>query len=289
MKTYQKGMVSIIIPTFQSETYLEKCLTSVVGQSYPSIEVIICDGKSSDGTWEIAGRFAKKYPFVKRMKQSKKGVSNARNEGMAAAGGEYIQFVDSDDFLLPETTEKLVHALEEKNAELVLAGFKMLKTGEERRPSEGFYENVTAFVENRFTEAYGYRTNFINTPWNKLYRRSCIQTGFPEDLSLGEDLIFNLEALTCAKGIAVIPDVVYEYNNLNENSLMHCYRRDGIAIEGRLYRAVRDFAKGCPGRNMWKEDAAIRKVVRGNYRHGVRGNLYVRKKRLLNRLGLRLA
>ena len=151
MKTYQKGMVSIIIPTFQSETYLEKCLTSVVEQRYPSIEVIICDGKSSDGTWEIAGRFAQKYPFVKRMKQSKKGVSNARNEGMAVAEGEYIQFVDSDDFLLPDTTEKLVHALEEKNAELVLAGFKMLKTGEERRPSEGFYENVTAFVENRFT------------------------------------------------------------------------------------------------------------------------------------------
>lgn len=281
MKQYDKGKVSIIIPTFQSETYFQQCLTSVVKQSYPLIEVIICDGNSSDGTWEIAGRFAKDYDFVKRIRQSGTGVSNARNEGMKAAAGEYIQFVDSDDFLLPEATAQMVHAIEAENADMVLAGFRMRKTGTERTPRAGYYADDTEFVRKRFPEAYGYRTNFLNTPWNKLYRRSNLKAVFPEDLSLGEDLLFNLQVLKTAKGISVIPNVVYEYNNLNENSLMHRFWKDGFAIETRIHQEVKSFVKGALKKGKQKRSHEINVVLYENYFHGLRGKLYDYRKHIL--------
>lgn len=283
MKQWDKGKVSIIIPAYQSETYLEQCLTSVVKQSYRPIEVIICDGNSSDRTWEIAGQFTKRYDFVKRMRQTGTGVSNARNEGMKAAAGEYIQFVDSDDFLLPAATEQMVHALEAEDADIVLAGFRMRKSGAERTPRAGSYTDAAEFVKERFPEAYGYRTNFLNTPWNKLYRRRNLTAVFPEDLSLGEDLLFNLEVLKEAKGIVVIPHVVYEYNNVNENSLMHRFWSNGFAIETRIHKAVKNFVKHSLKKGRSKRNHEITAVLYRNYFHGLRGKLYDYKTHIFHR------
>lgn len=283
MMKYEKGTVSVVIPAFQSETYLEQCLFSVVKQSYPSMEVIICDGNSSDKTWEIAGRFAEKYGFVKRIRQTGKGVSNARNEGMEEAVGEYIQFVDSDDFLLPDATARMVHVLESEHADIVLAGYRMLKSGEERKPEAGYYRNDTEFVKKRFAEAYGYRTNFLNTPWNKLFRRKNLTAGFPEDLSMGEDLLFNLEVLRSAAGISVIPDVVYEYNNLNENSLMHQYWKHGIAIETRIHRAVKHFVRDALKKEQGGKSRELKAVLRENYMHALHGRMYAMKEHYLGR------
>lgn len=281
MRPYKEGMVSMIVPTFFSEKYLERCLLSVVNQSYPLREVIICNGNSTDATWEIAGEFVKTYDFVKRIRQTGTGVSNARNEGMREAAGEYIQFVDSDDFLMPDATQTLVRAMVSNHADMVMAGFRILKSGQERTPAAGVYENAAAFVEQRFAQAYGYRTNFVNTPWNKLYRRTNRMAHFPEDLSLGEDLIFNLEMLRQAKGIVVIPDVIYEYNNLNENSLMHQFWKDGIAIETRLHRAVKRFVKECLGKGNQKKE--INAVIRENYLHALHGKCYAYRCALLHR------
>lgn len=283
MKQYEKGTVSVVIPAFQSERYLEQCLFSVIKQSYRPLEVIICDGHSSDRTWEIAGQFAEKYDFVKRIRQTGKGVSNARNEGMDQAVGEYIQFVDSDDILMPDATVRMVYALEAEHADIVLAGYRVLKSGEERTPETGSYRNATEFVRERFAEAYGRRTNFLNTPWNKLFRRENLSARFPEDLSMGEDLLFNLEVLRTADGISVIPDIVYEYNNGNENSLMHQYFKHGIAIETRIHRAAKAFVRDALKKEGGRRDREIRAALLDNYIHALHVRLYAMKEHFLGR------
>ncbi len=265
MSEFSGKLVSIIVPTCNSGRYLTDCLDSIVCQSYRPIEVIVCDGQSVDATWEIANDFAGRYGFVRPVRQSGQGVSGARNMGMEMASGDYIQFVDSDDRLIPDATACMVHALESRRADVVMAGFRILKSGEERRPAPGYYRNADEFVAERFAESYGYRSNFLNTPWNKMYRRENLTAVFPGDLSLGEDLLFNLEVLRSAEGITVIPEIVYEYNNVNEQSLVHRFREDGFAIETRLHCAVKEFVNGRP---------ELRMVLYENYLYGIKDKLY---------------
>lgn len=241
MSEWQKGLVSIVVPTFFSEKYLRKCLESIVKQTYPKLEVIICDGASEDGTRDIIAEFEKKYPFVHGIDKENEGVSASRNLGIDNARGEYLQFVDSDDFLLPEACETMVRALEETDADMCIAGFRILKTGEERRPLPGVYEGAAEFAK-QLPEYYYYKKNCMNTPWNKMYRREGLTARFPKELSMGEDLMFNLQVIRKAERIAVIPDLVYEYNNVNDQSLAYRYRDDGFEIETMLHRNMMEFA-----------------------------------------------
>lgn len=260
MSEWQKGLVSIVVPTYFSEKYLEKCLQCIVEQTYPNLEVIICDGASKDETREIISGFEKKYPFVRCIDKENEGVSASRNLGIEHARGEYLQFVDSDDFLLPDACETMVRALEETGASMCIAGFRILKTGEERRPLPGVYEGAEDFAKH-LPEYYFYKKNCMNTPWNKLYRREGLEARFPRELSMGEDLMFNLQAIKSAERIAVIPDLVYEYNNVNDQSLAYRYREDGFEIETMLHKHMMEFAK---------EYGADTNILYANYLFGLK-------------------
>lgn len=240
MSDCKKGLVSIVVPTYFSEKYLEKCLQCIVEQTYPEIEVIIVDGESTDGTVGIIENYEKKYDFVRCIRKKNEGVSSSRNCGMQAAGGEYLEFVDSDDFLLPRACETLVAAMERTGADVVTAGFTALKTGEERHPREAVFEGAEEFAK-AFGDYYYYRQNCLNVPWNKLYRRETLTAEFPEELSMGEDLMFNLQVFEKAERTAFIPDIVYQYNNVNDQSLAYRYRENGFEIETMLHRAALDF------------------------------------------------
>lgn len=242
MSEWQKGLVSIVVPTYFSEKYLEKCLESIVKQTYPKLEVIICDGASRDRTREIISGFEKSYPFVRCIDKENEGVSASRNLGIENTRGEYLQFVDSDDFLLPDACEIMVRTLEETGASLCIAGFRILKTGEERCPLPGVYEGAAEFARH-LPEYYYYKKNCMNTPWNKMYRREGLTARFPKELSMGEDLMFNLQVIKGAGRIAVIPNLVYEYNNVNDQSLAYRYREDGFEIETMLHKKMMEFAE----------------------------------------------
>lgn len=260
MSVYIKGLVSIIVPTFFSEKYLEKCLESIVCQTYPDIEVIVCDGDSSDRTPEIISDFAGRYSFLRYIRKKNEGVSASRNRGMEEARGEYIQFVDSDDFLMPDAVETMVKAISSSGADVCIAGFTILKTGEERHPMPGVYEGPGEFAK-KLRPYYYYKNNCINTPWNKMYRRNGLNARFPEDLSMGEDLLFNLSVFSETGKIVVIPDIVYEYNNINDQSLAYRYRENGFEIETMLYRAMKKFAD---------EYGGERETVYENYLFGIK-------------------
>lgn len=264
MSDYKKGLVSIVVPTYFSEKYLERCLQCIVEQSYPDIEVILVDGESADGTMEIIDRYVDKYDFIRCIQKKNEGVSVSRNCGMQAAQGEYLEFVDSDDFLMPQACETLVRVIRQTGADVVTAGFTALKTGEKRHPEAAVFDGAEEFAK-AFGRYYFYKQNCLNVPWNKLYRRETLTAEFPAELSMGEDLMFNLQVFEGAEKIAFIPDVVYQYNNVNDQSLAYRYRENGFEIETLLHGAVLDFVT--------RHGGDCDEVLYGNYLFGIKAKI----------------
>ena len=115
--------VSIVIPIYKAEKYLRTCIDSVLGQTYKDLEVILVDDASPDRCGEICEEYAKKDSRVRVIHKENEGVSKARNAGLAIATGDFVQFVDSDDYLAEDMTQKLVEQMEQQKVDLVLCGF----------------------------------------------------------------------------------------------------------------------------------------------------------------------
>lgn len=133
--------VSIIVPIYNVEKYLEKCLDSLIGQTYENIELILVNDGSTDRSLEIAERYANKHKQIRLVTQKNGGLSKARNTGIKLAGGEYLCFVDSDDWLEVEAVEKVTALMEKDNLDLCLFGAKGFISDENglNRQSEGDY------------------------------------------------------------------------------------------------------------------------------------------------------
>ena len=117
-------MISIIVPIYNVEKYLPQCLDSLISQTYRDIEIILVDDGSPDKCPEICDAYAKKDARIKVVHQINGGVSSARNTGLKASRGEYIGFVDPDDWVAPEMYEKMMEALADHKADLAICGYQ---------------------------------------------------------------------------------------------------------------------------------------------------------------------
>lgn len=237
---YEAGVVSIIIPVYNSKDRLALCLDSVAAQSYQKTEVIIVDDCSTDGSLELCREYEKKYANFHVYTKENEGVSAARNYGMQKASGEYLQFADSDDELSSEMCESLVARMEEDGSDLVICGYYNEKEQRDNTFPDGLFESRKAFIEafpSLFTGM------FLHVPWNKLYRRERVGAKFPRDLNKGEDLLFNLQVFSRTERISVMDQPLYRYHNVEEQSLSFRFREDAMEIEERLILAVKDFYK----------------------------------------------
>lgn len=231
-------MVSIIVPVYKSEATLERCVSSLCAQSYEDIEIILVVDGPPDASGILAGKLAEEHEQVKVVFQKNQGVSASRNRGIREASGEYIRFVDSDDYVERDSVKCMVEAMEQSGAELVIAGYHHLYFG--RRvtklpPVTGTFPTKRAKDEVLSL----YRNGYLNMPWNKLYRKENIKDGFPTDLNLGEDLCFNLQYLKDTKHFTVIQETVCEYIQDDRGTTLSTKRRlDKIPIAFRLYETV---------------------------------------------------
>lgn len=121
-----KKLVSVIIPAYNIEKYIGRCLDSVLSQIYENLEIIIVDDGSSDGTGKILDDYEKRDSRIKVIHKENGGVSSARNKGLDMAVGDYIGFVDGDDIIAPEMYETLVKLLEEEDADIAHCGYQMV-------------------------------------------------------------------------------------------------------------------------------------------------------------------
>lgn len=222
-------MVSIIIPVYNAEKYLEECLTSVVTQSGTDLEVILVNDGSTDNSLTICREFAAADRRIRVADQENSGVSAARNLGISMARGEYLLFVDADDFLRPEAVRKICAQLEgQKKPDLLVWGFHTAGEGRivndigllERNP-EGFSNGE--LLEHLVSIAPQER--FRGFVWRCAFRKQIIEENrlrFSRTIKMSEDYFFLLQFLMHARSVAVLPEKLYVYR-LNNSSVTSKY------------------------------------------------------------------
>ena len=200
-------MVSIIVPVYNGEKTIRDCIYSLEKQSYKNFEIIIVDDGSQDGTRDICEQLQNRYGNIRVISTENGGVSRARNIGLQHAHGEYIQFVDSDDTVSFEYTEKMIHEMN-ADVDLVICGYKEVSHCTEECITA---KSQTFSYKDAFFDELIKTNKLINSPVNKLFKKEIICSSFPEDLTLGEDLVFNLRYLKLCKKAVFIEDILYYY------------------------------------------------------------------------------
>ncbi|KMK78306.1 hypothetical protein AB990_02435, partial [Alkalihalobacillus pseudalcaliphilus] len=205
-----KPLVSVIVPIFNSEKFLEKCINSVLKQSYNNLELIIVDDGSTDNSKSIVTNFAEVDSRIKYIYQDNMGPSYARNKGLDNALGQYIQFIDSDDFLEKNTTELLVGNLD--NSDLVIAGYENVYVNENKENTKVIPENNCTINKSEFMTSFSYflKEQLFHYTWHKLYKRELLKNvRFNNELNIGEDLIFNIDYMDNVNKITFVNEKIY--------------------------------------------------------------------------------
>ena len=206
--------VSIIVPVYNAETALSRCIESILHQEFRDLELILVNDGSSDSSKEICERYAVTDERVRVINKANSGVSDTRNRGIEAASGKYIQFLDADDWITEDSTKLLVRTAEEKNADLVVAEFYRVVGDNLSRKGSILSDkvlDVRAYADQMAESPADYYYGVI---WNKLYRRDLIMKygiRMDRDISFCEDFIFNLEYILHCKRIAPLQAPVYYY------------------------------------------------------------------------------
>lgn len=201
--------VSFLVPVYNVEEYLLKCLDSLVGQTWPKTEIVLINDGSTDGSLAICEEYQKKYPQIKIYSYPNSGISKTRNRALAHATGDFVMFVDSDDFIETNMLEVMMETLERENLDIVQCGFRMdYKFGTFYRPGCGRH----IFTRSEALEALAAGKYLNNYPWGKLTRRSCFDTvHFPEDMPGFEDTYTIFKSFANAQRIGTVPNRFYHY------------------------------------------------------------------------------
>ena len=205
-----KYKLSIVALVYNLEDYLPRCLDALVNQTLDNIEILCVDDGSKDSAPQIVDDYARRYPnLVKAFHKENGGEFTTRNYGLERAQGEYVTFVDTDDYVEPDWAEKLYNAAKENDADMAVCGFERidLKTGKVvSRDMTGFGNSVKILsADDDFPV-------FINpAPWNKIYKREKVKDLRFKNFRGFNDMIFLASSYSKVEKIAFVPDVLYHY------------------------------------------------------------------------------
>ena len=231
MKQNDNIKLSIIIPVYNSEKYLEECLDSVVREKALSMEVIIVDDGSTDGSATVYDSYAENDYRIKVIKKENGGVSSARNEGLENANGEYIAFLDSDDFVETNTYSKMIQHIEKSGADLLIWNYYFLNGNKASRnvdfPEEAIIKNRQKIDMLKATNLCPLITDLktpnnkiigIGFPWNKIFKASLIKDNklrFTKEIDLYEDVLFMFQYMKYVKVVEIVDEPRVYYRQLN--------------------------------------------------------------------------
>lgn len=235
-------MFSIVIPVYNAKASLGRCVDSWLCQTKKDLEIILVDDGSSDGSKELCDELAKNHSgtCLRVIHQANSGVSAARNAGIRAAEGEFLLFTDSDDYVEPDYLEKMAALQENSDVDLVLCGYHHLYDGADivKVPGETHVSTMAEF-QQEFLELY--KKSDLNMPWNKLYRKALAGV-FDTSLSLGEDLLFNLEYLSKCRRVAVLGEPLCWYvQDMGKTTLSSEKRQNRMELAERICRETENF------------------------------------------------
>ena len=236
-------LISIIIPVYNVEKYLPKCLDSVINQTYQNLEIICINDSSPDNSLSILEEYAEKDKRIKIITKDNTGVSNARNSGLDIASGEYIMFIDADDWVSINICEAMYNIAKEKNIDVVMCDY-IKEFSNVSKQNYTFDKNICFNKDDVKHKLYRRMIGLYNdelahpekadnlcTIWAKLYKRSIIEDNdirFYDIRKIGtyEDGLFNLDVFRCTNTVFYVAEGMYHYRKDNKDSITTKYNKD---------------------------------------------------------------
>lgn len=209
-------LISIIVPIYNCEEYIEKCIISIIKQNIEDIEILLINDGSSDKSGVICEKYQKLYPNnITYIYKKNSGVSSTRNLGLKKAQGKFITFVDSDDLLNYDTLDVYRKITNQYIADLYVFSYTQISRYKRKKLKSSNYNGK--FTSEKFGDLLkGY---FLNSVCNKVYLREKIQYHFNEKLTMGEDLKFNLDYMNSVNTVCIREESVYNYLYHNNSSV----------------------------------------------------------------------
>lgn len=209
-----RPMVSIIVPIYNAEQYLRRCVDSILNQEYTDYELLLVNDGSTDASGDICEEYRDRDPRVIVIQKENTGVSDSRNRALDRARGKYLQFLDSDDWITPDATRLFVRAAEEYGCDMVISDFYRV-VGERLSPKGDIEEEGVLTREEFAAHMMENPADFYyGVLWNKLYRRDIVEEHklrMDTDISWCEDFMFNLEYIRYAKVFYALHAPIYYY------------------------------------------------------------------------------
>lgn len=235
----KKPLISVVVPVYKVEKYLPECIKSIIAQNYKNLEIILVDDGSPDNCPAICDEFAKKDNRIKVIHKKNGGLSDARNAGINIATGNYICFIDSDDYVEKDYAKKLLDALSSNDADMAVCGYTYVLDNGSKEVDET--PKAGLLTEDKYwPKVYNDMFTTFVVAWNKLYKADIFKTIRYAKGKINEDQIILHDILRQCKKIAVIKDVLYYYRK-REDSIMGREKEkkelSNDAFEGLLNRA----------------------------------------------------
>ena len=244
--------ISVIVPIYNTEQYLPECIDSILAQSFTDIELILVNDGSPDNSGQICEYYREKDSRVRIVNKENGGLSSARNAGLEIAVGNYIMFVDSDDYLEPDCFEKAYTTMTAANADLYIGGYYEVHEADGQKISRGIKEARLYSTRDLF-EKYNihYPSHWLSMACMKLFKTAIIQTEkirFDEWFNYKEDAPFVYTYLQYTDSVFFDSHPVYNYRLRTSGSLNVKIHQNMYEINCEVYRLKRDVMRGkcCP-------------------------------------------
>ena len=202
--------ISVIVPVYKTEGLLDRCVESIVGQTYKNLEIILVDDGSPDNCPAMCDEWAEKDSRIRVIHKENGGVSSARNAALDIATGDYIGFVDSDDWIEPEMYSSLIQKISESGKNIALCSYYAVEISGERYECRCVVDKEVLDKDDYFRFiVLGGDGGYI---WNRLYDADILkEVRFDEDIWYSEDLLFNFKTAQKSNGAAILDKIEYNY------------------------------------------------------------------------------
>lgn len=220
-------MISVIVPVFKVEKYIRTCVRSILNQTYKDYELILVDDGSPDGCPQICDQYARNNENIRVIHKENGGLSDARNAGVEIARGEYVTFVDSDDYVAADYLEELHRIIKQSNADIAVTGIKTLKEGDEIKNIDAKQGTVFVYSKEEALEKMLYQDT-LDTSACAMLLPIRIAREFPFPVGkYHEDEFTTYKYYSAANKVAVTTKPQYFYVQ-RENSIMHVFGRSSL-------------------------------------------------------------
>ena len=277
--------ISIIVPVYNVANYIKRCLDSLINQTYKNLELILIDDGSIDNSGNICDEYAKKDSRIIVIHQKNSGVSKARNNGLDKMTGDYVMFVDSDDWIELDACERLIEIITKENLEVLIFNHYKEVTNSSKKHKKYRLNNIEGKELNYCLQAkilsnsikiQGFDIEGIGFTWNKIISKKIINIKFPfeKKQAINEDIVFYYNLFEQAQKIGICNEYLYHYRIL-ANSATRKYNKDYLNICDEFYKKINQLRKNHINDKYFEESFNIRII--NNFCNAL--NVYINNKK----------